>query len=433
MIEHPNEIKQQFFSSLKRGTGEAYIIMQDHPTIDFSNFIIKGALTNFAYDHQSEGSRAKYIYRLIKKSEQKDKIIKSVLAALQIKKDDYWGLDQMCDLAVLFFKAGYVEAKSALYVRFKLNDIEGYEFCGQAQLMEIDGLKGVLTVAETIGKTILKNANWEDSWHVDSFQKRNKTIDVYAELKKASKKNKCIDAYYQSILENKWNLSKRRKPIKFTYNFIKEKIDADKFRFISAERANDLSGEEVEKLAHDFLREKNKLKQEQYLRFFSKRKYPLDYQPLLDIASIKNPAKTSLVAYAVEALKFFKSKDIRQLALEKLKTAKNPHVYINLLVSNYQKGDYKLLSEIANKSDDYDYIHSIVFGFIAIYEANKTKECKEPLEIIYNKMNCGLHRLDIIRLLIENNILSAKIQQELKYDSYDEIRRRYGSQTKNGR
>jgi hypothetical protein len=164
MTDHLTEIKRRFFNSLKRGTGEAYLIMLDNPTIDFSNLIKKGALTNFAYDQQSEGSRAKYIYTFIKNSKQKDKIIKAILAELQVKKDDYWGLDQMCDLAALFFKAGYAEAKSALYVRFKLNAVEGYEFCGQDQLMEVAGLKGLLTVAEAIGRTILGDKNWEDSF-----------------------------------------------------------------------------------------------------------------------------------------------------------------------------------------------------------------------------------------------------------------------------
>ena len=75
-------VTEQFFNSLKRGTGEAYLILQDNPNIDFSDIIIKGAITNYAYDQQSEGSRAVYVYRLIKKVKQKDKIIKAVLTKL---------------------------------------------------------------------------------------------------------------------------------------------------------------------------------------------------------------------------------------------------------------------------------------------------------------------------------------------------------------
>jgi hypothetical protein len=433
MTDNPKDIQRQFFNSLKRGTGEAYLILQDNPGIDFSDLIIEGAITNFAYDQQSEGSRATYVYRLIKKVKQKDKIITAVLTKLQVKKSDDWGLYQMCDLAVLFFKSGHTEAKTALYNRFEKNNLKGYVFCGQKQLMEIDGINGVLKVAETIGKKIVEENDWADSWYVDYFQKKNKRLSVYNELEKAGKKNKFIGAYYKSILENKRTFSKHRRFNKFSYELIKEKIDSNTFRFISVDRANDLSIEEVKKLATEILAEKNKQRQELYLRFFAKRKFPFDYEPLFKIASSKNPSKTRLVELAVDSLKYFSGKDLRQLALDKLTSMKNPCNYLNLLVSNYKKGDHKLLTEIANRSDNYDFIHSIVFGFIDIYEANKTKECKEPLEIIYNKMNCGLHRKDLVQILLDNNVLSDSIRQEIEFDSNDELRKIHNFLTKNGR
>jgi len=420
------DIKQQFFNSLKRGTGEAYLILKSNSIIDFSDLIIKGAITNYAIDQQSEGSRANYIYKLIQKSKQKDKIVKAVLTKLQSEKNDYYGLDQMCDLAVKFYKAGYLESKNALYIRFEKNRLMGYQFCGQEQLMEIDGIKGVLKVAEFIGRTLCENPDdYEDSWRIDDFQKKNKTIDVYKELKNAGKENKDIKTYYESILKNKWVLSKQigKKIKRFTYEIIKEKIDSNKLRVLSTQRANELTIKEVNKLANEFLLEKDSTKKEQYLRFFAYKKFPFDYKSILQIARGKNPRKTRLIEYAVEALKHFSAKEIRQLALEKCKAVKNPSEYLNLLVSNYKKGDYKLLNEIANRSNNYDYVHSLVFGFINIYEANPTKECRQPLETIYNKMNCGFHREDIVKILINNNVLSDKIFKELAFDSNDDLRK----------
>lgn len=426
-------IKRQFFDSLKRGTGEAYILLKENRNIDFSDLIIKGAIKNYSYDNQSEGSRADYIYRLIKNSKQKDKIIKSVLTKLVSEKNDYYGLDQMCDLAVKFYKAGHLEAKTALYNRFEKNSLEDYEFCGQDQLMEIDGINGILKVAEIVGKTLFENPDdYEESWRIDYFQKRHKSIDIYAELKKASNKSEYIKAYYDSIIKNKWTLPRRRKIKRFTYELIKESIENKRYGFLSSKRNNELTENEVEKLANEFLAEKDNIKKERYLRFFSSRKFPFDYKPIFLIASGKNPKKTRMVEYAVESLKHFSAKEIRQLALEKLNTEKNPCDYLDLLVSNYQKGDYKLLTEIASRSDDYEFIHSIVFGFIDIYEANATKECKEPLETIYNKMNCGLHRKDIVKILLDNKVLSDKIFAELEFDSDDSIRKLY-RQNKNSR
>jgi hypothetical protein len=426
-------IKRQFFDSLKRGTGEAYFILKGNPTIDFSNDIIKASLTNFSYDRQCEGSRAKYIYGLIKLSKQQNKIIDKILDKLVDKKDDWYGLDQMCDLAVMFAEKGNEKVRPILYERFQKNLIEDYEFCGQDALIELDGMKGLLIVAELIGKTLLNDPEDEEySYRVDNFQKKNKSIKVYAELEKAGKKNKYIKAYLTSILKDKNTQTKKHTKIKrWSYELVKEKIDLNRFRVLSEERAKELTTEEVKKLADEFLATKDKVKQEQYLRFFSYRKFPYDYIPLLKFASGKNTKGTRLVYHSVNALKFFKGNDIREFALQKIKTLKDPSNYLNLLVSNYKKGDNKLLIDIANKSDDYDYIHNIVFGFIEIYKANSTKECKQPSEIIYNKMNCGLHRKDIVNLLGENGVLSDKIFNELQFDSYDDVRKLY-RQKKNG-
>lgn len=426
-------IKQQFFDSLKRGTGEAYILLKENRQIDFSDLIIKGAIKNHSYDNQSEGSRADYIYRLIRNSKQKDKIVKSVLTKLLSEKNDDYGLDQMCDLAIKFYKAGYSEAKQIVYKRFEKNIIEEYAFCGTEAMMELHGVDGVLKVAELVGKILIENPDdYESSWRIDDFQKRNKQVDIYKELEKASSTNKFIKAYYNSILENKWTLPRHRKIKRFTYELVKEKMENKRFGFLSSSRNNELTDIEVEKLANEFLTEKGNQKKELYLRFFSARKFPFDYTPIFKIANGRNPKNTRLVEYAIEALKHFKSDEIRQFAIDRIKTKKNPADFLCLLVSNYKKGDFKLLTEVINRSDNYDYIHSIVFGLIDIYQANSTKECQEPLELIYNKMNCGLHRIDIVELLNENKVLSSKILKELEFDSEDRIRKLY-RKIKNGR
>jgi hypothetical protein len=95
---------------------------------------------------------------------------------------------------------------------------------------------------------------------------------------------------------------------------------------------------------------------------------------------------------------------------------------LNLLVSNYKKGDYKLLTTIAKNCKSGDAVHRIVYDYIEIYKANKTKECKDPLEAVYEKLTCGIHRTDIVKILIDNKVLSKQIRQEIKYDSSKETR-----------
>ncbi|MCZ8215537.1 MAG: hypothetical protein O9262_04815 [Cyclobacteriaceae bacterium] len=109
-------------------------------------------------------------------------------------------------------------------------------------------------------------------------------------------------------------------------------------------------------------------------------------------------------------------------AIKRIRKAKRPQPLIDILTSNYKKGDFKLLRDIAKKAKGEHAIESLAGSYVDIFKANKTKECKEPLEILYEKMNCGIHRNSLIEILIENKALSSRLKKEIKYDSYLETR-----------
>jgi len=416
-------VRQRFKNAIKRGTGETHLLMKVNPKIDFSSDIIKAALTNLSYDNQSEGSRADYVFELIELSNQKEKIRQVILKALATERQDTWALDQLFDLAAKFANQGDNEAKKAIYKRYYKKTIQGSEWVGQDAILEIDGLEGLKHIAETKGKIILKDPEeWEDSWTVDYFQEQNPIIKVYQELEKASKSNKFIKAYLDTIKKHKSKFQKRERP-KYNYEIVTEKINNKAIVPLPPAGAKELSKADIKKIADDFLKETDRLKLEKYMRVFDRVKFPYDYKPLLKLAKGKNKKDDRLVEYATGALKYFSGADIREFAIEKLKKVKIPSDYLDLLVSNYKKGDFKLLTEIIARCKNEHDIHSLVDGIINIYKTNKTKECKEPLEAVYDKLTCGIHRADIIKILIENKVLSTRLKNEIKYDSYEEIRK----------
>lgn len=421
------EIKKRFFSSIKRGTGEAYILQRQNPEVDFSRQIVLGSLKNYADDPQCEFSKADYLFRLIRKSKQKDRIIRLILARLRFQKSDFYGLNQMCDLAVRFHEAGYAEASEAINKRVLKNDLEDYEACGHEQLTRIDGLAGVLQVARLVGKHLLKTpGDWEDSYLVDQFQKRNRHIDVYSELEKASKEDKNVRAYYDAILENKSVSSNRRRRkgiARFTYELVKQRIDSNFRMIVSKNRADELSEAETERLALEFLNEKEVQRKESYLRFFGNRKFPFSHEPIFEIAKGLNPPGSRLVYFALEALKHFKADLIRDYAVENIKAKRSPGDYVRLLINNYKQGDAGLLAEIIRNAEGDEAVHQIGAEIIDLYELNPTAECREPLELIYDRMNCGIHRSSLLKILIENNVLSDRIYREMEFDSYDDVRK----------
>jgi hypothetical protein len=411
-------IKQRFKSAIKRGTGEAHLIMMENPNTDFSSDIIKAALTNYAYDSQSEGSRADYIFELIELSNQKERIKRKILDKLQNEREDSWTLDQLFDLAALFAKQGDKEAHKAIYKRFYKKRIPASEWVGQDAILELDGLEGLKYIAETKGKIIDNNSEeWEDSFMIDFFQEENPQIKVYEELEKAATSNNYIKVYLEAIKKNKFERLEREKPV-YDYKMVTERIENNVIVPLPPAYIKDLSNSDIKRLAEDFLKSKTRVKQEKYLRVFDKVKYPFDFKDLLSHAKRPYSSNDRLVEYAVNSLRFFTNNEIRNFALEILNSnAPRPDIYTNLLIANYKVGDGRLLSKIVNKAKTEHQVHDLAFSYVDIFQANKTTDCEQPLLALYNKLTCSLHREDIVRIMIENNVLPDSIRKEIKYDS----------------
>ena len=415
-------LKRQFLNSLKRGTGEAYLLVKDNPNIDFSNHIIKGTLNIYAYDGQSEGNRAQYIFDIISISKQKDKIRKAILQGLANEKEDTWNLTHLFALVRLYAQQNDTEAKEAIYDRFLTNPIEHSDWIGAYEILELDGLNGLFYVAEKFGKYIEQNPDdWQDEWIIKRFQEENENIKVSEELKKKAKTNKFIRIYLDNIKRTKTSQeSHKTKPRK--YNDIIDEVLNSKPRF-SFFRKRNLTDDEVNQIAKRLIDETEKSNIEKLLDIFDFYKFPFDGQIVLDFAKQKRTSKNRIVENAIEALKHLKSKDIRNFAMDKIQNSKNPIDYLEILVSNYKNGDFKLLSEIANKTNNEHKIEQLAGIYTDIFKTNKTKECKQPLEILYDKMNCAIHRNGIVEILIENKVLSDKIKNEIKFDCDLETRK----------
>jgi hypothetical protein len=416
-----NEIKRKFFNSLKRGTGESYLILIDNPTIDFSEYIIKCCLKNFSYDGQCEPNRAQYLFEHINISINNNRIIKEILKGLATEHKDTWNLTQLFALSKILAQNGNKEAGKAIYKRFLNNPIEGSEWVGYDEIFNLDGFKGLVFIAEKFGKYLLDNpGNWHDDSIINHFQNENPEINVLDELNNLSKSNKLIRVYLECIKDTENNV-KNYESKKLVFSNIIEEVLFSK-PLLSYKRRKELNENELLEIANQLLIEKNTKNIEKLLNVFTNKKFPLESKFILDLAKQKTSQRNRINEFAIYSLKFLKSDEIREFALEKIQTSKQPELFIEILNSNYKKGDYKILSFIAKNIRSEHKIESIANSFVQIFKENKTPECKEPLEILYSKMNCGLHRKHVIEILIDNNVLSEKIRKEIIYDSNLETR-----------
>ncbi len=417
-------IKVQFRSAIRRGTGEAYLILKDNPQIDFSKEILNAAVRNLAYDAQCEGSRDRYILELIGLSPQKEKIIDKILQALLHQKECTWGLYQMFDIASILASRGNENARQIVYKRFELNLKDGYKYCGEDAVIELDGMDGLKKVAELRGKMLAAYPEeWEDNSVISHFQELNPEMKVMTQLRNAAKTNIYIRHFLDAIAINTKERSKVTKP-DISYRAIKKRIERKTRPAIAFRHIKNITESDLKKLAEDLLKETDREKQLTYLSLFSKTKFPEDYGPILNI--LKNAKKNndrSLIESCIDALQYFAGDDIRSYAIEMLKKATTPYIYMNLLVHNYRKGDHKLLQSFAHKYKNQHIIESIAKKYINIYSTNKTRECKQPLQAIYDKLNCGICRGWIMEIMAENKVISGKIKKEIRFDCNEDIRK----------
>jgi hypothetical protein len=328
----PANIKRQFLHSLKRGTGEAYLIAKRNPKIDFSNQIIKGVLNIYAYDPQCEGDRAKYIFDIISISKQKDKIRKAVLKGLATEQNDTWNLTHLFALAKLYAQQNDTEVKEAIYERFLNNPIKGSDWIGAYEILHLDGLHGLFYVADKFGKYIEQNPdNWQDDWIIRRFQEERKSIKVAEELKKKAKTNKFIRIYLDNIKRTITNQEKHKtKPSK--HKDVIDEVLNSKPR-ISFVRKRGLTETEVNKIARHLMIETDQSAIEKLLNIFDFHKFPYDSEIILKFANQKRTGKNRIVENAIKALKYLEGKDVRNFALDRIQNSKSP---MNTYIFSFQ-------------------------------------------------------------------------------------------------
>lgn len=413
MTKH--ELIRLFRSSIRRGTGLAYLLAAKHPFVDFSDEIIKACVKNFAYDGQCEESRAPYLFGLINLSQRKEKIRSVILNALATVNKDTWTLTQLFDLAKHFALQGDAEARQAIYNRFYTNPINGAPWAGYAEIIELDGLDGLLFIADKIGKALATDpGDWQDDMMVGHFQKNYPDTDGMELLRRSAVNNPDICRYFEEverILEKRNEV--RERPV---YKDIVEEVLTTSWRF----RRTNISPEETDLLARQLLIETNKENQKKLLAVFKKNKFPFDSGYLLDIAMRKPKVDKKTTGLAIDALSLLKSTPIRNFALEAPTTKQFDT--LRIFKSNYKKGDAKLLAEFAIQARNEHDIEWLAIIYTDIFRSNKTPECKLPLEILYDKSPCGICRADIVKLLIANDVLSDRIKEELQFDCNEDTR-----------
>jgi ribosomal protein L17 len=420
--------KSAFRHAIRLGTGRAYLLAQAHPEIDFSTYIIEAALRCFAYDGQAEPNRAPYLYELYCLVPQQARIRRAVLRGLATERADTWALTQLFKLTLFFAQEGDAAARKALYRNFLRNPIRGSDWAGTDEIITLDGLAGLHYIARKYGQYLARHPDdWQDDGPIEFLREQCPDLDVWTALRQWAETDTDVRRYLQNVkntlASQAYYQAAQPEPEPAPAPTLELLLRRPPGTYVRLAMRRQLPGPaETQQLAERLLTEQNPAVLENLLYLFSRVKFPLGYAPILALARQKTSRRYRLMEFATDALAHLSAPEVREFALEKLARTTRPGQYTRILRSNYQAGDAALLTSIAERFHNEHTIESLAVSYVAIYEANPTPECAGPLLALYAKMNCGMHRYEVVQLLLANGVLPAWLNEELPFDSYHKTR-----------
>lgn len=409
---------QSFKQAIKNGTGEAILILMDNPLVNLDELIIEACTHNLAYDPQCDGTRANYLFEILKLSKNKEVIEDTVIENLLHAYEDGWDTTLLFDFGRVLAFNGNRKARKALYERYSKNIEPDYDFSETDALVLLDGLKGLEFTAEIQGKNIkLDSKYWIDDWLLEVCQEYYPSSSPKQYLIDKSLNNVHLHTYL-SKLEETTSLRENRKPRpQWTFSSITELIR--KRKPIGHYAGKNLKEHELIKLVGDFQKECDEKKIELYLRVFSKVKYLGDISYIISFISSKNSRIANL---ALSVLGHTNDPIIRDIIENNYTDLNFLKDNLQLFVSNYKFKDIDLLSCIIDHLKNEDETHSVVGDVIDILEYNTIEKPSKLLNPLYRINNCSICRKRMIKILMRSGDLSDDIFRELKHDCDEEIR-----------
>lgn len=113
--------KKAFREAMKRGLGRCIMELEHTENVEpYREIVLWGCIHDLAYDAQCEGSRAGYLYELIKRFPDKEPFLDAVIEKFSGNcSDGGWKFFQYCELLGCFSRDGEEKASAALWKKYE--------------------------------------------------------------------------------------------------------------------------------------------------------------------------------------------------------------------------------------------------------------------------------------------------------------------------
>ena len=414
-----------FADCLQKGLGITFDYINQNEKEEIRQKLLNACLHHIAYNPQSEGSRAEWLFQLITLTNDTEFYRQNIIKALP-NTTDFWDVDQLYDLITIWAKQGDIEAKQIIYETFakqKFNE----SWLGGEQIIDLDGIAGLLYVAQIVGKRLLKDDElWEDDWLISQASERFGKETVIETLEKEALSDRNISAYLDAVktyqtntANNKKRRSKANRKI-LDLDTVLESIDTIRhYRALLNNFGKYAEDKEIERVFQQLIKETRREHLIRYLWIFRWRKLPKLDKRLLELTRTDD---VELQGVAIAAVAKNKDDSLRDLAISLLQLTNSYNGELKLLINNYQPGDFKLIESILNNSFDIHTKHNVCWDLIDIAKTQKKSELTTCSLWVYENTPCSSCREKILKILIDLKQVPKQILIECLNDCSPNIR-----------
>lgn len=421
--------QSEFTNALEKGLGRAYLYVEKNGDESVRDQLLHFCLINPSYDPQCEKSRAEWLMSLINLSKNKDFYTPKIIAALSAS-SEFWDVSQLYNLCQLFAQQGDESTKLAIYEKFDTQEFNE-SYMGGEEIIQIDGLEGLLHIANVIGERLLKeNDYWDDEIlyckACEMFSKE--TSDEF--LERHAKENRFVTAYLDELKKHKEkgkSQDSRSYIERFRDEYPIDRILDDvnnakgKYPNFFMRFGKNATEDEIEKIFNLLITETNKEKLIRYLWIFQRRELPQLPQSIADLAFSNDP---EIQDAAISTLANLSASSIRDIAIN-LSGNDNPEVAlkaIELFANSYQAGDSKYIEPLLSHIENKDILHWVCMDAIKLFEKHPLIELINTMLWVYENTPCTHCRNWTVRLLVEKGWLPEKQLNECLYDCVEDTR-----------
>jgi len=413
----------RFRHALQVGHGRAVLYARSHDVSKFRDVILDACLHFRGVDAQVEGTRAGFMMDVLSTLPGRDFYCEAVLRALPGDLEN-WDAVQRFYFACFLAEKGNEQAKQAMYEAYRPGPRFG-ENIGTL-FLDLDGVKGLLFVADKIGTLLLERPDEVDSGWLISRAIRELGEQVTRDaLREASAGNPQIEAYRAAAeaRENR-NTDGREERDAFRhlpYEDLRTQITNEKWWLDLDSWGDKASALDLEKAAHGLLAATDPEEQRVHLNLFHGRAFPLNPALLFPFAE---GTKRRVAFAALKALSILTHPVVRELAFRLIDShSAYRQEAIKLLACNFHDGDHAIALSWFSAEQEPDSLHWLAHGLRDLWEAHPDEAFEVPMLLAcYERGPCSFCRELVVRRLIELNALPGHLREECAWDANDDVR-----------